>query len=272
MYDPDLHLFVDDDRIHQIINLRRVLNRPAFTPEPVVQGDAEWELGCGIVAWGSVIREEDGRLRLWYQLNDYVNRQVANAYAESSDGIHWEKPDLGLVEWRGSTHNNLYFRFPADLAPGNVNAMDGYTMVRDDDAPPAERYAMVAFMHDNRMWARAHPDQHDRYITDEEIELASRASGLYLWKSPDGIHFTGSPEFIQPTHGDYLKVVRDHRNARWDDQHARALLPEPGNRPPAPAQRRPGHLHRPAHLVADRVAVPERRRKRPSAACGSGTA
>ena len=84
MYDPDLHLFVDDDRIHQIINLRRMLNQPAYAPEPVVQGDAEWELGCGIVAWGSVIREEDGRLRLWYLLNDYPNRQVANAYAESS--------------------------------------------------------------------------------------------------------------------------------------------------------------------------------------------
>ena len=215
MYDPDLHLFVDDDRIHQIINLRRMLNQPAYAPEPVVQGDAEWELGCGIVAWGSVIREEGGRLRLWYLLNDYPNRQVANAYAESSDGIHWEKPDLGLIEWRGTKRNNLYFQFPPELAPGNVNAMDGYTMVRDDAAPAAERYAMIAFMHDDRMWARAHPDQHDRYITDEEIELARQASGLYLWKSPDGIHFAGAPEFIQPTYGDYLKVIRDHRNARW---------------------------------------------------------
>ena len=74
---------------------------------------------------------------------------------------------------------------------------------------------MIAFMHDDRMWARAHPDQHDRYISDEEIELARQASGLYLWKSPDGIHFAGAPEFIQPTYGDYLKVIRDHRNARW---------------------------------------------------------
>jgi hypothetical protein len=28
-------------------------------------------------------------------------------YAESADGIRWEKPDLGLVEFRGSLHNNL---------------------------------------------------------------------------------------------------------------------------------------------------------------------
>ena len=95
MYDPDLHLFVDDDRIHQIINLRRMLNQPAYAPEPVVQGDAEWELGCGIVAWGSVIREEDGRLRLWYLLNDYPNRRVANAYAESTTASTGRSPTWG---------------------------------------------------------------------------------------------------------------------------------------------------------------------------------
>ena len=27
--------------------------------------------------------------------------------AESDDGFHWRKPDLGIVEYRGSTHNNI---------------------------------------------------------------------------------------------------------------------------------------------------------------------
>ena len=139
MYDPDLHLFVDDDRIHQIINLRRVLNRPAFTPEPVVQGDAEWELGCGIVAWGSVIREEDGRLRLWYQLNDYANRQVANAYAESSDGIHWEKPELGLDElWEHTGQDE--FTWYQNWRVGDIVIWDNRcTMHRRDALDPSER-------------------------------------------------------------------------------------------------------------------------------------
>ena len=28
-------------------------------------------------------------------------------YAESDDGINWEKPSLGLQEWKGSKDNNL---------------------------------------------------------------------------------------------------------------------------------------------------------------------
>ena len=28
-------------------------------------------------------------------------------YARSGDGVHWEKPSLGLYEWRGSTDNNI---------------------------------------------------------------------------------------------------------------------------------------------------------------------
>ena len=34
------------------------------------------------------------------------------AYAESADGIHWEKPDLGLFEVNGSTANNLVWMGP----------------------------------------------------------------------------------------------------------------------------------------------------------------
>ena len=215
MNDPDLHLFVDNYEIHQISNLRRMLNQPYYLPEPVLRADEKWELGCGAVAWGTIMKDRDDSLRMWYQLVDWENRDWGNAYAESSDGIHWEKPRLGRVEWRGNKENNIFLKLDTGKPPGNVNAMDGYTMVRDDDDRPSRRYKLLAFMHDNRMWARAHPDQHDRYITDEEIERASSVAGLYLWSSPDGISFPGSPEFLQHTYGDYLKIIRDHRHGRW---------------------------------------------------------
>ena len=43
MHDPNLHLFVDDWEIHQMINLQRVVNRPARWPEPVLVADQPWE-------------------------------------------------------------------------------------------------------------------------------------------------------------------------------------------------------------------------------------
>ena len=54
--------------------------------------------------------------------------------AESDDGYHWHKPDLGIVEYRGSTHNNI-----CDLEPG-TGSMD---VLFQPDAPPARRYLMV---------------------------------------------------------------------------------------------------------------------------------
>jgi hypothetical protein len=39
---------------------------------------------------------------------DYLQQSMFGvAYAESRDGVHWERPDLGLVDFRGSRHNNL---------------------------------------------------------------------------------------------------------------------------------------------------------------------
>ena len=40
-------------------------------------------------------------------------------YAESHDGINWVRPDLGLVEYNGSSKNNIIFntqdgRLPVD--------------------------------------------------------------------------------------------------------------------------------------------------------------
>ncbi|MCW9709923.1 hypothetical protein L5B71_03325 [Avibacterium sp. 21-586] len=37
-------------------------------------------------------------------------RKTGLAYAESKDGIHWTKPNLGLVEFEGSKDNNLILR------------------------------------------------------------------------------------------------------------------------------------------------------------------
>ena len=44
-----------------------------------------------------------------------VHKEVT-CYAESKDGIHWAKPNLGLFEWEGSKENNIVW-----LTPGTHN-------------------------------------------------------------------------------------------------------------------------------------------------------
>jgi len=66
----------------------------------------------------------------------------------SHDGIHWEQPDLGLVEFEGSTHNSLVsFTFDPDFEDCGF---DGFKVFVDKNpaCKPEERFKMVANMHE----------------------------------------------------------------------------------------------------------------------------
>ena len=65
---------------------------------------------------------------MWYRLypvtptgryTDERRGPRLTCYAESKDGIHWEKPDLGIVEWQGSRRNNILFP-PGDIQGTNA--------------------------------------------------------------------------------------------------------------------------------------------------------
>ena len=74
---------------------------------PVLAGDRPWDR-VGAFVYGTV-REDGGRLRLWYQARSAMGggNSHAIAYAESADGVCWEKPSLGVVDFQGTRENNL---------------------------------------------------------------------------------------------------------------------------------------------------------------------
>ena len=85
------------------------------------------------------------------------DREMAICYATSHDGIAWQKPDLGLVEYQGSTANNVVLRGP-----------HGAGVLKDPREPDtARRYKMftslgekelaVAFSADGIHWGRFLP-------------------------------------------------------------------------------------------------------------------
>lgn len=241
--DPRLHLFVDDSEIEVMENLERIVNRPKKHPTPVLVADQPWE-GDRAQAWGSVIVEPDGLLRMWYFAMNTERRQDeldrgGYAYAESRDGVHWTKPKLGLVEFRGSKENNLFYTCAPDginlvdeeLARRNVglpaidengqrigviNNLDGLTVVRDDDDPdPLRRYKLIANMQDHRMWAYAYPDRYPN-VSEENMQQARKVIGQYVDTSPDGLHWSRTPRRVSHgAGGDYMMVTRDYRNRQW---------------------------------------------------------
>ena len=74
---------------------------------PVVPHTREWE-GWGPYLYGTVL-PSGSKLRMWYQCLARENRKLKSrvCYAESEDGLSWEKPGLGLVPHDGSADTNI---------------------------------------------------------------------------------------------------------------------------------------------------------------------
>lgn len=107
--------FLCDDRVVQDRwNIERFVN-PLERQEdhPLIVRDKPWE-GTGPHMGGSVLIDPaEGNYKMWYSVwnsHAYYNGLPFSynvCYAESADGIHWMKPDLGVFDYEGSTANNL---------------------------------------------------------------------------------------------------------------------------------------------------------------------
>lgn len=134
----DRHLFLDDLLLAKQDGVKLTLHPPVLR-EVSVKCDRAWEKK--LLHFSCVIREGD-KFRMWYGVYDGDPAKDAKTdvnwwcYAESRDGINWEKPNLGLVSWKGSRDNNIIF--PAEGIKG-ANA----SVLLDHNAPANERYKMI---------------------------------------------------------------------------------------------------------------------------------
>lgn len=90
--------------------------------------------------YGTVIPLGD-ELRLWYLAggSGWGDGGLRACYAVSKDGIHWEKPHLGLVEYNGSAANNV-----VDFLGGRC-AFAALPILHDPDDPDPDRRFKCAF-------------------------------------------------------------------------------------------------------------------------------
>jgi hypothetical protein len=123
-----LELFVDDYLIDEMSgDAKMILHHP--TPQEVaIVHDEPWEGNSS--NYHSVFKDGD-RYRLYYMANHYtiIDGELTMAhplyycYAESNDGIHWRKPELGLIEFNGSKENNIMwanYQTDWDVQPGRA--------------------------------------------------------------------------------------------------------------------------------------------------------
>ncbi len=157
-----LELFTDDFLIESMNgDLSQVAQQP--TPHDVIiTTDEPWE--GNTCAYYTIF--QDGDIYRMYYRGSHVNEKTQKSlhpevtcYAESTDGIHWTKPNLGLIEYNGSKENNIVW--------------DGIGT-----------HCFVPFK-----------DTNPNCSADAKYKAISRGrpqgkKGLYVFKSPDGIRWS----------------------------------------------------------------------------------
>ena len=136
---------------------------------PLFKEDKPWEPRFDN-PYSSVIHDEEEKIyKCWYSMfikSDYEatpsdkrawldwhegRRTFGLCYATSKDGLHWEKPELGLIEFNGSKKNNIV-----------IKACHGTSVMKDlHESDPKKRYKAI------------HPFRDHTYV----------------WFSPDGLNW-----------------------------------------------------------------------------------
>lgn len=156
-----LELFVDGFLIEKMAgDLSQQVKRPE-PKEVVLVTDKPWE--GNTCAYYTIFRDGD-LYRLYYRGSHFDEKtrksghEEVTCYAESKDGIHWTKPNLGLYDFNGSKENNIVW--------DGIGTHD-FVAFKDSN-PDCSADALYKGV------ARGHP---------------RGKRGLYLYQSPNGINW-----------------------------------------------------------------------------------
>ena len=224
---PRKQLFLDDWIVEERYNVARALHQATkHEDNPLLVADKPWELGdLGGYIESCFIHyeEDDGLYKMWYMefptshakaeghLAGKSEQEVAEqapielrtnyCLAVSQDLVHWDKPSLGIVEYEGSTDNNLFEHH-------------GCLMIFQDpnESDPERRYKGI--IRDEKRWC---------YVPEY---------------SPDGLHWTADYDHPLPhTIKDDAEQPYYDRNLFNDQLHNKRsmeLMETPGGKEKLP--------------------------------------
>ena len=125
-------LFIDDQFIDQAAGVELVLHPPVDCG-PVIEEDRPWEPEGTIYGYCCVLQDplEDGLHRLFY----YTSCRPPVLAALSRDGVHWDKPEVGMHEFEGSTANNMLPVYDTSAQAWRTDIAVEYPFVDPHDVP-----------------------------------------------------------------------------------------------------------------------------------------
>ena len=173
----------------------RLVLTPAEKSEVVVAADRPWERQQ--IAHVTV-RQDAGKYRMWYGARSGApSTSQFMCYAESEDGFHWTKPELGLFEFEGSKKNNICLVGP--------HALRGSVFI-DENPAGGDRYKKLG--HCPRWY-------------DEAGKEISNIEGLAKWKE------LGEQGYNRDEVRQRVRLVGTHRAMTSSDGIHWTVLEEP---------------------------------------------
>jgi len=159
--------FIDKTFLAESAGVELCVHPPRKTGERTIAPEYEWEQG-GIGPYSSVMKVGDAYY-MWYHAMNTIQwgkstRDGCICLARSTDGIHWDKPKLNLIEYRGQPWNNIVI---GHGAAGVELGQDGCMVFLDPTATEDQRFRMVA-----------------KFGVEVEAGQA-----IHIYSSPDGIHW-----------------------------------------------------------------------------------
>lgn len=186
-------VFIDERFISSSEQVSIVMNPPTKLG-PVILPEKMWESMC--LDFCVSTAQDEGIYKMWYLCRSLANDdKFFLCYAISHDGIHWEKPNLGLFELAGHKDNNI-------VIPNTVG-LNEVSVFIDPNGPQDERYKAVACMH-----------------------FPNPEGGVFVHTSADGLHWNISDRRVLPFLPDTTNQVMWDRRLGKYVAHIRVWDPE----------------------------------------------
>jgi hypothetical protein len=222
-------LFVDRFLIQSVTGTQLRLHEP-HEEGVAVRLDQPWE---GIYSGYTTVIKDGATYRMYYRGLPAGGKDGSDAettcYAESTDGVHWTKPDLGLFEVHGTRANNVILAHAAPLSHNFAPMLDGRPGVPADERFKAlggiDKSGLVAFASGDGIHWRKQRDQavlskkdvpfkHNWLFDSQNLAFWSEAEGCYVayFRVYDGLRRVArstSKDFLTWTPAVLMEQVTD---------------------------------------------------------------
>jgi hypothetical protein len=243
-------LFLDNHLIEVTPGVSRRLHQPRkHLLNPVVRCD-RWCDGSIIQPYTTMYDKQDKLFKMWARAGSdrkstYLDGNAAYMlYFTSADGVHWDKPDLGLVSIGGRRDHNIVFTSDMVSPADSSQESKGFVVPSQPMTPQGKKAFFWAV---NKHPNPASPDE--KFVALAIVQDHRR--GAHLVTSPDGIRWSCSSAPFWQTPNDVsgkgddclMHMIYDQAKQKWAiyrriiPQFSERMIADDGDRERPPVDR-----------------------------------